>query len=378
LPNTGPSIADRALLAALAERGVTVSHAQLERWRAAELLPRNARHGRGRGRGSTSTTPPGTLPIALALARHTQQGRPLHDSVLRWFLAAGLTASDAEPVPEPPFPALQRALLWYLDRQLPQPDHPLPDAADDPDAHEAAVDDLAERVQRSITRRGLIDPWVIDQLASLVRTGKPLPGSRTRARAARDSTAAVLLANAAGAAEVGNDAIAANLRVSGLIPERLVESVSAQLLADELTGGQFALSAHQDQRQRLLVATHEQLLTAREQLGLLGAYAAVINLLSMSGVVDDDITRLRNLYEQHSLWLLLVGLPHLDEPAWAVPFLLALLDPRLAWAANYLRQMLEHHTFTDLDALLAASVANLRNAAARDTRGRDASRQPRM
>jgi hypothetical protein len=87
MPRSGPSVADRELIAELAARDLTVSSAQLERWRGAGLLTRNARRGRGRGQGSTSSAAPAAVEIAAVLARHSRKGRDLRLAVVDWFAA---------------------------------------------------------------------------------------------------------------------------------------------------------------------------------------------------------------------------------------------------------------------------------------------------
>ncbi|GAA1028162.1 hypothetical protein GCM10009557_12210 [Virgisporangium ochraceum] len=94
MPRKPPSPADDALLAAAAARGVRVSAYQLERWRAAGLLPRNLVDRTGPGRGTTSVAPDEALDLAVWLARNDGPGRRRRDVALEAF-EAGL------PVPEP-------------------------------------------------------------------------------------------------------------------------------------------------------------------------------------------------------------------------------------------------------------------------------------
>lgn len=113
MTRSGPSAADRELIAQLAARKLTVSLSQLERWRRAGLLPRNARCGRGRGRGSTSTVAPEVVEIADALVRHTRQARDQRLAVADWFAQAGRTVVPGQtPVPEPPEAAAHAAVVW--------------------------------------------------------------------------------------------------------------------------------------------------------------------------------------------------------------------------------------------------------------------------
>ncbi|MFJ4412228.1 hypothetical protein [Streptomyces sp. NPDC088910] len=72
-----PSGADAALIAALADLGLTVSQAQLERWRAAHYLPPHPREHLGRGQGTVSHLLPQTVARATWLAAASRQGRAL-------------------------------------------------------------------------------------------------------------------------------------------------------------------------------------------------------------------------------------------------------------------------------------------------------------
>jgi len=114
MPRSGPGAADRELIAQLAARDLTVSPAQLERWRCAGLLPRNTRHGRGRGQGSASALSPGAVEIAAALAVHARQGRDLRLAVVDWFAEAGRGMHGDPGVPEPPDAAVRAAVEWMI------------------------------------------------------------------------------------------------------------------------------------------------------------------------------------------------------------------------------------------------------------------------
>jgi len=96
MPRSGPSLADRGLLAAAAAAGFPVSPTQLERWRALGLVPRNVRRGRGRGRGTTSEVPPDALPQLLRVASAARQGRALVPEPVFTRLLAGMRVSDDE------------------------------------------------------------------------------------------------------------------------------------------------------------------------------------------------------------------------------------------------------------------------------------------
>ncbi len=114
MTRSGPSAADRQLIGDLTARDLSVSAAQLERWRHAGLLPRNSRHGSGQGKGSVSAVSPEAVEIAAALARHTRPGRALRLAVVDWFADAGRPAIGRRVVPEPPHAAVREALAWVI------------------------------------------------------------------------------------------------------------------------------------------------------------------------------------------------------------------------------------------------------------------------
>ncbi|MFD7015345.1 hypothetical protein [Streptomyces sp. NPDC059928] len=116
-----PSPADLELIERLAALGITVSAAQLERWRGAGLLPAHARRWPGRGRGSVSVLAEETVATAAALARHARPGRDLRWTVIAWYAEAGYPVLPGElAVPEPPWPAVHQALVWAMGRSRTQ------------------------------------------------------------------------------------------------------------------------------------------------------------------------------------------------------------------------------------------------------------------
>ncbi|MFI6359083.1 hypothetical protein ACIBJF_42305 [Streptomyces sp. NPDC050743] len=112
-----PNGADQELIERLAALGVAVSAAQLERWRAAGLLPRHERRWLGRTRGSVSALAEQTVHIAVALGRHARPGRDLRWTVIAWYAEAGRPPLAGQAVvPEPPWPAVREALVWAMGR----------------------------------------------------------------------------------------------------------------------------------------------------------------------------------------------------------------------------------------------------------------------
>ncbi|WP_346619602.1 hypothetical protein [Blastococcus montanus] len=103
---SGPSVADAALIATLAQHhDVVVSPEQLERWRAFGLLPRAQITFPGNG-GSVASLPEGTLDQALFLARRVRRGKPWQLVALE-AAQAGCWLSDR---------AAHDALIWVAER----------------------------------------------------------------------------------------------------------------------------------------------------------------------------------------------------------------------------------------------------------------------
>ncbi len=206
MPRRAPGQADSALIAALRDRGVHVSEAQLERWRTAGLLPRNERHGLGRGAGSTSQVPPGAIDIAQGLALATRRGRPLHEAVLRLFtynpryrLDIFLVAPQL-PLAESP---VRDALIWFIQHRENSVARRIERAvarAESPDAAEEIAADLARKHYLDVFRSQRKD-----HTGNIVTRGFPL----TKAQAIAQSNLAI-------ADVLGQDAIGADLYVDGM------------------------------------------------------------------------------------------------------------------------------------------------------------------
>lgn len=102
------------VIAAMADRGVHVSHYQLERWRAAGLIPRNVRHGLGRGSGSTSRPAPQMLSCVEAVARASISRSDIGRHILGGLYESVFRPSWGDLVaPEQP---LRRAFEMVLER----------------------------------------------------------------------------------------------------------------------------------------------------------------------------------------------------------------------------------------------------------------------
>jgi hypothetical protein len=89
---SAPSRADQELIHELAASGSRVSATQLERWRAAGLLPRPRIKRLGIA-GTAAVHPPGTAELAASIARHGRRGRPFEVTALAVFI-------EGYPVPD--------------------------------------------------------------------------------------------------------------------------------------------------------------------------------------------------------------------------------------------------------------------------------------
>lgn len=119
MTRTGPSRAEQALMQELRSRGVTVSAAQLERWRRCGLLARNLRRGLGRGAGSMSELQPGTVDYVEILASVATQGRSVQRTALALFASGAFQPEDPDSAGEvfsAYEAAVRRAFRWQIDR----------------------------------------------------------------------------------------------------------------------------------------------------------------------------------------------------------------------------------------------------------------------
>jgi hypothetical protein len=231
MPRSGPSTADQALISQLAARDLTVSLAQLERWRSAGLLPRNARQGRGRGRGSSSALAPQAVEIAAVLARHARQGRDLRLAVVDWFAAAGLQVPDSTPVPEPPAAAVHAAVQWII---ATSPAYQLLRTARSART-DAEIDQFYETADRALSRVPAVTVLDVAETRDALLTGLD-PEEQTSSPtplAFRGSVIQLIATIGLGFGEVGADALAEAVTAAGLFPGHAADDW-------EGTAGKFA------------------------------------------------------------------------------------------------------------------------------------------
>ncbi|MCC9741000.1 hypothetical protein [Streptomyces sp. MNU89] len=114
MSRTVPSAADAALIEKLSRKGLKVSAAQLERWRAVGVVPRNRRTHLGRGKGSKSTADDVSEELVEAMAMVSRNGRSVHEAVLRLFTVDPRSQDLYEPHLPIPEKAIRSAFDWFV------------------------------------------------------------------------------------------------------------------------------------------------------------------------------------------------------------------------------------------------------------------------
>jgi hypothetical protein len=218
MARTGPSAADRQLISQLAARDLSVSAAQLERWRHAGLLPRNSRQGCGRGRGSVSEASTEAVEIAAALSRHARQGRDLRLAVIDWFAEAGLPTTPGESaVPEPSHTAVRSALMWLV---ATNPAYQLLQLARSArtEADQDTFYDEADAAMPRPSRPAIsFDPAVVRE--ALLTRRDPPDGTIKSGRQVRAGMIQLIAAVGMGYDEVPGDLLAEAMADTGLAPQ---------------------------------------------------------------------------------------------------------------------------------------------------------------
>jgi len=209
-----PSRADVALLAALASQGLHASPYQLERWRAAGLLPRNRRRGLGRGRGSASELDETAVASASVLARLARQGRRLVGSHVIERFAVGLPAAEDE---------VRAAFATELDRVI---ERLAGDAPDTDDGWQQRYD-----AARRVARRERLPVDGQELVAALFDEPTRLEPSRAAERAAMRT-----LLQAIAGGEVAPEDFRQAMATAGWLPEADLASVLAGHREAQLAG----------------------------------------------------------------------------------------------------------------------------------------------
>jgi len=302
---SGPSRADLAVICKLAGRGISVSPAQLERWRRAGLMPRNSRRGRGRGGGSTSMTHPEAAEIAATISSHARQGRDLRLAVIDWFAAAGLPGPPGQTaIPEPPLTAVKQALGWIITSG---PEYQLLQQAR-ASRTEEELDEVfasAEVVLRPITSSPAVD---LDAARQAVATGQDVPPlTRRNGQQVRAGFTHLIAATGTGLDEYDPELLAQSAADVGLMPtvdaEHWQQFTARLQNASALPGGYLVrqLITEYDPLEMLNLANHEWLLRAREAARNL---KAIGSLLILHMLQLPDTPGLKTLREAAEGWAL--------------------------------------------------------------------------
>jgi hypothetical protein len=283
----------------LAERGLRVSAAQLERWRHAGLLPANVRRALGRGRGSVSVPAAGAVEVAAVLAEHARPGRDLRWTVLAWYARAGYPVLPGQrPVPGPPWPAVRAALLWAVERDRIRRLQVAARSAQsnaDLDAWYAAVEQFV--------RRGPGRAPHPEQLRTMLLAGPAGPAPRWHAPGG-DAPALVqlLAATALGPNEIGGDALTGALAALGLpggIPAG--ETAAASVEFDTRIGDLTGRLDLRDPLARVAHASEEDLAAARDAALILAGAGGLYFLHGLLAPDTPALAALRSILDTGGL-----------------------------------------------------------------------------
>ncbi|MFE0356440.1 hypothetical protein ACFW2K_38765 [Streptomyces nigra] len=342
-----PSGADQELIERLAALGLTVSAAQLERWRGAGVLPVHARRWLGRGRGSVSVLQEAVVDVAAALARHGRQGRDLRWTVIGWYAEAGRPlVPGVAVVPEPPWPAVREALLWAMANSrahcvLAQARTAAGSTGEEePDTGRDAFYTEAERAFAH-GPAGTLDPVAVRRLMEGQAETAVVRGEDAVRR-----RAAVHLAAAAGmgSGEVGGALLVETLAV--LLPHLDWSQVAgaAQQAEEEGTFDVWMPAGAVDPLASLAAAGEQEMAQARSRAQLL---AGVGGLHLMYGLLMPDtpgLAALRTAIEDTGLAVLLQQmLPLLINPSGVPHALAACLTPQYERLADRVHELLAEH-----------------------------------
>lgn len=336
-----PSTADRELIGRLTALGVVVSGAQLERWRAAGLLPGHGRRWLGRGRGSVSVLAEETVAVAAALGRHARPGRDLRWTVIAWYAEAGLPAMPGElAVPEPPWPAVREALVWAMGRSHAQ--RLVVQARTAGGGGEEAQDAFYAEAGRVVGRgpAGLPHP---DEVRRVIEDpGGTWEGSYERGR----RRAAVHLAAAAGmgAGEVGGEALAVLMPGMDWAP---VAETARQAEGDGTLESWIPAGALVNALARLSAAGEAEMAAAR-------SVARILTLIGflyvMHGFLMPDtpfLARLRAKVDESGFALVVSQfVPQMGSPSGVPHALVMYLSPEMAAIAAWLEALITEQVDT--------------------------------
>lgn len=210
MSRTQPSPTDLELIRLASLRQVVVSHAQLERWRTAGLIPRNKRVGRGRGRGSHSLLDRQVVDLVVAAGKRAAQGMPVNELALRIFAE--------EFGVELPELAVEGALAWFAENRMGGILQHVHRAIGDTVSNEDREDRAAEAAQ------------------AYLQTLNPKLRSQLRKHPPWKASADLSMLGVLGASAIGADATAGALNVAFEGSEKTYELLRAHLRKLESSG----------------------------------------------------------------------------------------------------------------------------------------------
>jgi hypothetical protein len=333
------SAADRELAARLAERGLSVSAAQLERWRHAGLVPANVRRGLGRGRGSVSVPAQGAVEAAAALARHARPGRDLRWTVLAWYAEAGHPVLPGqEPVPEPPWREVRAALLWAVEHDRIR----LLRAAALSVRTDADMDGWYAAAEQ-LVRRGPSRAPHPERLRTMLLTDPAGPAPRWHAPAG-DAPALVqlLAATALGPAEIGGGALTGALAALGLPGGSAAAEVEVEV--DEEIGDLNSRVDLRDPLERVAGAGEQDLAAARDAALILAGIGGLYLLYGLLMPDTPALAALRGTLDAAGLGeFARQTFASMTTPRGIARTLQGCLDPTVANLATALRRLMADH-----------------------------------
>jgi hypothetical protein len=355
MPRTPPSHVDLGVIEAVRARGLSLSGAQLERWRRVGLVARNKRHGLGRGLGSASSAGPDVIDAATALAHFGRRGRALHRAVLDWFVWAGtpLRGTDDVIVIEPPIDAVRSALRWAATHG--------PVARLGASIAGTSEDDI-DRAYALAHRMGrrLPMPWpgVSDQLRGFVIDGvEPVGASRESIREVRAATVQLLVAQVVGYEEVGLELLLGSMVDIGWLE---LPGIDLQVMTDH--AARVAADRVVEVGRHRELATAQELGRARDTARYLVAVGTMLQVLRWGApntAVLDSTTR---LFHEHGLGAFTSsGLGLLDGLTLA-PVIESFVDTSSYAIARSLIDAIGQHPFGDVEMQMTGMLANLKAA----------------
>ncbi|CAL9481461.1 hypothetical protein SUDANB108_03061 [Streptomyces sp. enrichment culture] len=287
MTRTGPSAADTALIEELSKKGLKVSAAQLERWRAVGVVPRNRRTHLGRGKGSKSTGDDVGAGLVEAMAMVSRNGRSVHEAVLRLFTVDPRSQDLYErrlPISEK---AIRSAFDWFV-RHGDQSVHRRIERAlkRTKTQGDAAADLIARIASRHYRNTALLHP-------------PPTAEHRPPTWTARDEQSiqlltALTIGNFLGVEEIGTQKLAEILADGGPSTatnedrKEFGEKVAKILAARELTGGEplrlSAVPTMDDTIRRLKQTDLERILKLRDKIALVAQVGYIY--LKVRGAAD--------------------------------------------------------------------------------------------